>query len=67
MPKSDVQELQYDLPEVRLKFISTLTQIYEHFLDEGMMHPETFVYLMDLLASTKHDATQPLQDWIYWQ
>lgn len=57
LTKNDGEESIDLLPEIRLQFITTLNQIYEHFLEQGAMHPETYVKLLDLIAATRHEPS----------
>ena len=48
------------LVEIRHKFMTILRQVYDHALEEGMVHPDSFVWLLDQNAATTNDETQPL-------
>ena len=40
--------------------MTILRQVYDHALEEGMVHPDSFVWLLDQNAATTNDETQPL-------
>ena len=48
------------LIEIRHKFMTILRQVYDHALEEGMVHPDSFVWLLDQNSATTNDETQPL-------